>query len=317
MDKMNWTEICIHTTNEAIESISYILQETGASGLVIEDPLDLVKAKEAQFGEIYELDPQDYPDEGVRIKTYLPVNSHLKDTIDEITKRINALATFHDLGKNEIVLTDVHEEDWATAWKKYYKPVQVTDTITIKPIWEEYRPANEHEVIIEMDPGMAFGTGTHPTTILSIQALEKYLKAKDKVIDVGSGSGILTIAAAKLGAAKIHAFDLDEVAVKSSKANIQLNDLASEITVEQNDLLKGIHLDADVIVSNILAEIIVKFINDAWNNLKAGGYFITSGIIKDKQEMVLGELRRQGFEVIEQNELEDWISIIARKPKQS
>ncbi|MCF3941812.1 50S ribosomal protein L11 methyltransferase [Oceanobacillus alkalisoli] len=310
---MNWTEICIHTTNEAIESISYVVQEAGASGLVIEDPLDLVKAREAQFGEIYELDPKDFPDEGVRIKTYLPANSHLKDAIDKIRQEINALAAFHDLGKNEITFSEVHEEDWATAWKKYYKPVQVTDNITIKPIWEDYHRAKENEMIIEMDPGMAFGTGTHPTTILSIQALEKYLKQNESVIDVGSGSGILTIAAAKLGAAKIHAFDLDEVAVKSSKANIQLNDLASEITVNQNDLLKGINLEADLIVSNILAEIIVKFVSDAWSNLKNGGYFITSGIINDKKDMVLEELRNAGFEIVEQNELEDWISIIARK----
>ena len=314
---MNWTEVCIHTTNEAIESISYVLQEAGASGLVIEDPLDLIKAREAQFGEIYELDPKDYPDEGVRIKTYLPANSHLKDTINEIRQAINALAAFHDLGKNEITLSEVHEEDWATAWKKYYKPVRVTDNITIKPIWEDYHRAKENELIIEMDPGMAFGTGTHPTTVLSIQALEKYLKQDDSVIDVGSGSGILTIAAAKLGAEKIHAFDLDEVAVKSSKANIQLNDLASEITVNQNDLLKEINLEADVIVSNILAEIIVKFVADAWSNLKKGGYFITSGIISDKKEMVVGELKKAGFEIVEQNELEDWISIIARKPQQS
>ncbi len=217
---MNWTEVCIHTTREAVESISYVLHEAGLSGLIIEDPLDLIKARDSQFGEIYELNPNDYPEEGVRIKAYLPVNSYLKDSIAEIREEINKLTDYHDMGKNEITLSEVHEEDWATAWKKYYKPLQVTDNITIKPIWETYEPKRDSEIIIEMDPGMAFGTGTHPTTVLSIQALEKYAEPSNVVIDVGSGSGVLSIAAAKLGAEKVYAYDLDEVAVKSSKSNI-------------------------------------------------------------------------------------------------
>lgn len=311
---MNWTEICIHTTNEAIESISYVLHEAGVSGLLIEDPLDLVKARNTQYGEIFELNPNDYPDEGVRIKAYLPVNSYLKDSIDDIKQSINNLSAFIDLGKNEVTLSEINEEDWATAWKKYYKPAQISERITIKPTWENYQPKTEDEIIIELDPGMAFGTGTHPTTVLSIQALEKYSKSAATVIDVGCGSGVLSIVAAKLGAEKVYAFDLDEVAVKSSQENIGISGLSDKITVRKNDLLNGIDIKADIIVSNILAEIIVKFIGDAWNNLNQNGVFITSGIIKDKMEMVLAELRKQGFEVIETNEQDEWISIIARKP---
>lgn len=310
---MKWTEICIHTTHEAIESVSYVLHEAGVNGLIIEDPLDLKKNQLGQFGEIYELDPNDYPEEGVRIKAYLPVNSYLKDSIDEIKQAIDNLAEFHDLGKNEITLTEVHEEDWATAWKQYYKPIHVTEKITIKPIWEEYEQKKDDEIIIEMDPGMAFGTGTHPTTVLSIQAIEKYLKPSDVVIDVGSGSGVLSIAAAKLGAGKVYAFDLDEVAVKSSRTNVDVNKLSDKITVKQNDLLQGIDLNADMIVSNILAEIIVKFIDDAWKNLKRDGIFITSGIIKQKEATVLEGLKNQGFDIVETVELEDWISIITKK----
>ncbi len=310
---MKWTEICIHTTHEAVESVSYVLHEAGVNGLIIEDPLDLKKNQLGQFGEIYELDPNDYPEEGVRIKAYLPVNSYLKDSIDEIKQAIDNLAEFHDLGKNEITLTEVHEEDWATAWKQYYKPIHVTEKITIKPIWEEYEQKKDDEIIIEMDPGMAFGTGTHPTTVLSIQAIEKYLKPSDVVIDVGSGSGVLSVAAAKLGAGKVYAFDLDEVAVKSSWTNVDVNKLSDKITVKQNDLLQGIDLTADIIVSNILAEIIVKFIDDAWKNLKRDGIFITSGIIKQKEETVLEGLKNQGFEIVETAVLEDWVSIIAKK----
>jgi len=310
---MNWTELSIHTTNEAIESISYLLQEMGIEGIVIEDPADLEKKREAPFGEIYELNPDDFPKEGVRIKAYIPETEDLEELLNEVKQRINRLASFHDLGKNLITVKDVREEDWETAWKKYYKPVHVTDNLTIKPIWETYEARSENEIIIEMDPGMAFGTGTHPTTALSIQALEKYLNNGSTVIDVGSGSGILSIAAAKLGANEVFAYDLDEVAVKSSKSNIAINHLTEKISVKQNNLLQGINMKADLIVSNILAEIIVQFVDDAWNNLKQDGIFITSGIIKEKEELVLEELEQQGFHVLERNELEDWVSIIARK----
>lgn len=311
---MKWTEVSIHTSNEAVESISNILQEAGIEGLVIEDPLELQKKRESPYGEIYELDPQNYPEKGVRIKVYLPSSSNLKEIVIEIEQKINRLAAFHDLGENKITTREIHEEDWATAWKKYYKPVFVTEHIMIKPIWETYNPQTKDEMIIEMDPGMAFGTGTHPTTVLSIQSLERYIKKEDIVIDVGSGSGILSIAASKLGAAEVYAYDLDEVAVKSSKANIEINKLSEKITVQQNNLLQGINLAADLIVSNILAEIIVQFIDDAWDNLKSGGIFITSGIIKEKENMVLKALEAQGFQIIETQALEDWVSVIAKKP---
>lgn len=312
---MKWAEISIQTTNEAIEAISNILHEIGASGLIIEDPLDIVKIKRSTFGEVYELNPDDYPEEGVRIKAYLPVNSYIKDTVDDIKQAINNLSKFDiDLGKNELTINEVHEKDWATAWKKYYKPLQVSNRITIKPTWENYQPINKNEIIIELDPGMAFGTGTHPTTILSIRALEKYMNDNDTVIDVGCGSGVLSIAAAKLEAESVFAYDLDEIAVKSSKLNIEQNKLSDVITVKQNNLLDNIDFKADLIVSNILAEIIVKFVDEAWNNLRRNGVFITSGIIENKKQLVLDKLRVQGFEVIEVNELEEWISIIAKKP---
>ncbi|WP_156291112.1 50S ribosomal protein L11 methyltransferase [Oceanobacillus salinisoli] len=311
---MKWSEISIQTTNEAIEAISNILHETGASGLVIEDPQDLITAKESPFGEIYELDPNDYPEEGVRIKAYLPVNSFLGETIEEIKQAINNLLIYDiDIGANEVMLSEVNEEEWATAWKKYYTPVKISKKITIKPTWEDYTPVSSDEIIIELDPGMAFGTGTHPTTVLSIQALEQYLKNNDMVIDVGSGSGVLSIASALLGAKEVFAYDLDDVAVKSTKENVKLNHLENQITAKQNNLLDHVNVKADIIVSNILAEIIVRFIGDAWENLKDGGLFITSGIIQNKKQLVKDKLMEQGFEIVAINEMEDWISIVAKK----
>lgn len=311
---MKWSEVCIHTTNEAIEPISNILHETGASGLVIEDPMDLVKAHATPFGEVFELDPSEYPEEGVYIKAYLPVNSFFGETVEEIKQAINELMLYDiDLGKNQISLSEVNEEEWATAWKKYYKPVKISKRITITPTWEEYEPVSSDEIIIELDPGMAFGTGTHPTTVLSIQALEQFLAVGDNVIDVGSGSGVLSIAAALLGAEKVDAFDLDDVAVTSTRLNAKLNKLGEKIHTKQNNLLDHVNDEADVIVSNILAEIIVRFVDDAWRNLKPGGYFITSGIIQNKKQLVKDKLEEQGFTIIQVNELEDWVSIVAKK----
>ncbi|MBN6205994.1 50S ribosomal protein L11 methyltransferase [Ralstonia pickettii] len=311
---MKWTEICIQTTNEAVEAISYILHENGASGIVIEDPQDLYNIYDSPYGEVYELNPNDYPEVGVRIKSYLPINSYLKDTVDEIKLSINNLEAFGlEIGENKVTLTEVNEEDWATAWKKYYKPLQISERITIKPTWETYQPVRNDEIIIELDPGMAFGTGTHPTTMLSIQALEKYCHNGDVILDVGCGSGVLSIAAAKLGAEKVYAYDLDDVAVKSSKMNIAQNQLSDKIEVKQNNLLQSIKREADIIVSNILAEIIVRFVDDAWKNLRNEGIFITSGIIENKKQLVIDEMKKHGFDIIEVNELEEWISIIARK----
>ncbi|WP_249871053.1 50S ribosomal protein L11 methyltransferase [Oceanobacillus saliphilus] len=311
---MKWSEICIHTTNEAIEPISNILHETGASGLVIEDPLDLVKVRENVFGEIYDLDPNEYPEEGVRIKAYLPINSFLGETVEEIKQAINNLLIYDiDLGRNQVSLSEINEEEWATAWKKYYKPVKISKKITITPTWEDYSPVSSDEIIIELDPGMAFGTGTHPTTVLSIQALEEYLTDDDLVIDVGCGSGVLSIAAARLGAKKVYAYDLDEIAVNSTKLNAKVNKLDNKIIVKQNNLLNNVNMKAIVIVSNILAEIIVRFVDEAWDNLVDGGLFITSGIIQNKRQLVKDKLEGQGFEIIAVNEMEDWISIVARK----
>ncbi|WP_028783264.1 50S ribosomal protein L11 methyltransferase [Thalassobacillus devorans] len=311
---MKWSEICIHTTNEAVEPVSNILHEAGASGVVIEDPQDMEKERRAGFGELYDLDPEDYPAEGVYVKAYLPVNSFLSETIDEIKQSVNNLAAYDiQLGNNEVTLSEVNEEDWANEWKKYYKPVKISDKVTIIPTWEDYQPVSSDEVIIEMDPGMAFGTGTHPTTVLSIQAIERFIKKGDHVLDVGAGSGILSVASVLLGASRVSAFDLDDIAVKSTENNAKLNRVDDRITSHQNDLLKGVEETADLIVSNILAEIIVRFTEDAYHLLKKGGYFITSGIIQGKKEDVKQNLIQAGFEIIEVNQMEDWISIIAKK----
>ncbi|MBX0358770.1 50S ribosomal protein L11 methyltransferase [Halobacillus sp. Nhm2S1] len=312
---MKWSEVCVHTTTEAIEPVSNILHESGASGVVIEDPSDM-KKKKTKLGEIYELNPDDYPAEGVYVKAYLPMNSFLGETVDGIKKTVSNLTEFGiDIGHNHVTISEIQEEDWATAWKKYYKPVKISERITIIPTWEDYTPVSSDEIIIEMDPGMAFGTGTHPTTVLSIQALEQYLEKGDKVLDVGAGSGILSVASVLLGAEHAYAYDLDDVAVSSTKNNAALNGVEDKVTSKLNDLLEGVDWEADLIVSNILAEIIVKFTDDAYRVVKPGGYFITCGIISGRKEMVREQLIQSGFEIVETNMMEDWVSIIAKKPE--
>ncbi|MCY8341264.1 50S ribosomal protein L11 methyltransferase [Bacillus haynesii] len=311
---MKWSEICIHTTHEAVEPISNILHEAGASGVVIEDPLDLIKERENVYGEIYQLDPNDYPDEGVIIKAYLPINSFLGETVEGIKDTINNLLLYDiDLGRNKITISEVNEEEWATAWKKYYHPVKISEKFTIVPTWEEYTPVHTDELIIEMDPGMAFGTGTHPTTVLCIQALERYVKEGDSVVDVGTGTGILSIASAMLRAKQVEGYDLDPVAVESARLNSKLNKVSDHIEIKQNNLLDGVEGEKDIIVANILAEVILRFTDQAYSLLKDGGYFITSGIIQQKKQEVKDALVNEGFTIVEVLSMEDWVSIIAKK----
>ncbi|MCA1181532.1 50S ribosomal protein L11 methyltransferase [Bacillus licheniformis] len=311
---MKWSEICIHTTHEAVEPISNILHEAGASGVVIEDPLDLIKERENVYREIYQLDPNDYPDEGVIIKAYLPINSFLGETVEGIKETINNLLLYDiDLGRNKITISEVNEEEWATAWKKYYHPVKISEKFTIVPTWEEYTPVHTDELIIEMDPGMAFGTGTHPTTVLCIQALERYVKEGDSVVDVGTGTGILSIASAMLRAKQVEGYDLDPVAVESARLNSKLNKVSDHIEIKQNNLLDGVEGEKDIIVANILAEVILRFTDQAYSLLKDGGYFITSGIIQQKKQEVKDALVKEGFTIVEVLSMEDWVSIIAKK----
>lgn len=315
VDGVKWCEISVHTTEEAIEPVANILHEAGASGVVIEDPEVLHRDyTNSIYSEIYQLNPQDYPAEGVLVKGYLVVNSFLGETVEEIKATLNNLLV-HDvnLGLGTVTLTEVHEEDWAYAWKKYYKPVRISEKVTITPSWEEYVPEEKDEIIIELDPGMAFGTGTHPTTVLTIQMLEKIVQEGNQVIDVGCGSGVLSIAAAKLGAGEVLALDLDEVAVKVTKENCKMNGLTSSIHVKQNNLLDHIEEEVDVIVANILAEVIVRFVDDAYRLLKSGGYFLTSGIIAHKQEEVKEALHSHNFVIEETLFMEDWVAFMAKK----
>ncbi|WP_203333058.1 50S ribosomal protein L11 methyltransferase [Planococcus beigongshangi] len=313
---MKWSELSIHTTNEAIESISNILHEAGASGVVIEDSEDLLKEREDEFGEIWSLSPNDFPKDGVILKAYLPVNSFLGETVEAVKLAVNNLVEFGiDIGSNIVTISEVDEEEWATAWKKYYHPVKISQRFTIVPTWETYNPVSSDELIIELDPGMAFGTGTHPTTVMSLQALEKNVIEGQRIIDIGTGSGVLAIGSALLGAKEVHALDLDDIAVKAARMNVELNKVQDTVTVVGGNLVDSIDEPGDVVVANILAEIIISFTDDAFSVVKPGGIYITSGIIAAKKNDVRHALEESGFVIEEVMMMEDWVTIISKKPE--
>ncbi|WP_046178753.1 50S ribosomal protein L11 methyltransferase [Domibacillus tundrae] len=312
---MKWSEICIETVNDAVEPISNILHEAGASGVVIEDRAELDKKRESGlFGELYELNPSDYPDEGVAVKAYLPVNSFLQETVDDITAAVKNLSVYQiDTGKLGVSVSEVHEEDWATAWKQYYNPVKISEKFTIVPTWEDYEPFSTDELIIELDPGMAFGTGTHPTTVMCLQALERFVQPNQHIVDVGTGSGVLAIGAALLGASRVTALDLDEVAVSAARQNVALNRVENIVSVSKNNLIDGIDEQPDVIVSNILAEVIISFTDDVASILLPGGFFIASGIIGQKKDDVRKAMTAAGLVIEETVVMEDWVCIVGKK----
>lgn len=312
---MKWTEVKVRTTSEAVEAVSNILIEAGASGVAIEDYLDVKNYQEDKLSEWLDLSDFENMEEGASVMAYFPETTFLPEIMPTIKQRINQLPEFGlEIGANEITISEVAESDWATAWKQYYHPVRVTRFLTIVPSWENYIPEFDDEKIIELDPGMAFGTGTHPTTRLSLQALETFLRGGETVLDVGTGSGVLSIASKHLGAKSVFAYDLDEVAVAAAKENIDLNPVAQDVHVSANDLLQNVNQAADVVVANILADIILRLIEDAWRVLHKGGLFIVSGIIEDKKGEVLEGMFSQGFELLQTFQEKDWVAMVFRKP---
>lgn len=270
----------------------------------------------SRIGEI--LDKNDFTSlkEGALVMAYFPETTFLPEILPFIKDRITQLPEFGlAIGKNKVTVSEVEESNWATAWKKYYHPVRITRMLTVAPSWENYQTEDPLEKIITLDPGMAFGTGTHPTTSLTLTALETVLRGGETLLDVGTGSGVLSIAAKYLGAKDVYAFDLDEVAVRSAKENMDMNEIAKDVHVSANDLLTGIEIESDVIVANILADIILLMIPDAWRLLKQTGTLIVSGIIEEKKQMVLDAMLEQGFIVDQIFQQKDWYAIILKKPE--
>ena len=234
----------------------------------------------------------------------------------EMKERLAQLRDFGlEIGKIQLTTQQLAEEDWADNWKKYFEPARITHDLTIVPSWTDYE-AGPSEKVIKLDPGMAFGTGTHPTTKMSLFALEQILRGGETVLDVGTGSGVLSIASSLLGAKEIFAYDLDDVAVRVAQENIALNAGTENIHVAAGDLLKGVDIEADVIVANILADILVNLTDDAYRLLKDEGYLIMSGIISEKWDLVRESAEVAGF-FLETHMIQgEWNACVFKKTKE-
>ncbi|MCE5287013.1 MAG: 50S ribosomal protein L11 methyltransferase [Pelosinus sp.] len=309
---MNWTEISIRTTHEATEAVANIFHDLGASGVVIEDP-ELVNSYRRAGAWDYCDIPEVLDTETVVVKAYLPADKELEGKLRIFKQRVNELAEHNlDKGQGLIECREIHEEDWANSWKEFFHPIKVGQRIVIKPSWEEYTKAAD-EIVIELDPGMAFGTGTHHTTTMCIRCLEEIIKPNDTVFDVGTGSGVLAVAAAKLGARKVTAVDFDNVAVRVALENAVINKVEQQVQVGQSDLMAEITGQADVIIANIIADIIIRMLPAVTEKLKDTGYFIASGIIAERLSDVTAAVLENKLIIERVIEEGGWAAMVIRK----
>lgn len=311
---MRWTEVKIITASEHEDIVTDILYNSGANGLAIEDPDDILDLKKREKDwDFIEPTIMDVEKGTIVLKAYFPCTDDFPRILESIQNKVEN--TPKELGSKpygKVKTTELDDEDYSENWKQYFKTFKIGDNIVIKPTWEDYQGSDE-DLIIELDPGMAFGTGDHETTSMCIKALEKYLEKGMEVYDVGCGSGILSIVSAKLGAGKVSAIDLDELSVKTSKENIKNNNVEDIVNVVKGNLLDKIDGKSDLIIANIVAEVIVEITKDLDKYLKTGGLFITSGIIEDKITMVEEALLDKNFKILEVRTLNDWALIIARR----
>lgn len=307
-----WIEVRVITKSEALEPVSGIFYSLDCKGVAIEDPEDILGREQGPLTwDFADINVLEHKGKFAVVKAYFAEEDNIEEILGYVNEKLVELKEMGiDLGEAKVEHEKMYEEDWANTWKQYYKPSKVGEKIVVKPIWEEYEQ-KEGELVVNLDPGMAFGTGTHETTRMCIQALEKYVKEESTVFDVGCGSGIIAIAAAKLGAKLAVGVDLDPVAVESSIENVGYNNL-NNIEILHGNLVEVIDGKSDIVVANILAEIICILTDDVKRVMKDGGVFITSGIIHDRVDMVCEKLEATGFEVIEKNRDGEWNCIVAK-----
>lgn len=313
---MDWMEVVIHTTTMGADIVSEMLMTVGAVGTMIEDRYDVTSSKkEDGMWDLIDEDVLAHMSEDVLVKAYFKDDMSAQETLLLVREKLADIARIDmgfDMGSLELAVSSVHEQDWAENWKKYYKPFRAGEHLIIKPSWEPYEE-KPGDLVLELDPGMAFGTGTHETTFMCMEQLEKYVIPGCKAIDVGCGSGILGLAAAKLGARDVLAIDLDELAVKVAKENTEKNGLAQVVRVVHGDLLEKADEMADVIVANIIADVICFLCGPAKKHLLPGGTFICSGIIREREDDVQKALAAAGYTVVNRLAKGEWVCLAAQQ----
>jgi len=310
---MKWYEITIKTHEMAIDAVCNLLMDQGAGGVAILDPQDPDFHNQDQ-GKWDYFDPSilslDF--DGVLITAYLNKDD-INMQIQIIKEGLKQLPEFGiNIGLGEVNYKTVVSSDWENEWKKYFKPFKIGDHMIVKPTWEDYDGQSD-DIIIEIDPGNAFGSGTHETTSMCIKMIEKYMKPGDLVVDVGCGSGILSIAAGHLGASYMVGVDIDETAVDTAKSNLMLNGFDTKSDVRYGSLTEVVKERGNLIVANIIAEVIVVLLDDIEKIMTVESTFICSGIIVSKIEMVTQKLNFKNFEILEILKEGEWAAIVSKK----
>ncbi|ADL03505.1 50S ribosomal protein L11 methyltransferase [Lacrimispora saccharolytica] len=317
---MKWKKFTLTTTTEAVDLISSMFDEIGIEGIEIEDNTPLTEAETK--GMFIDILPELPPDEGVaKVSFYLELDSDITGMLKRVEEGLSELSMFTDLGECTIESGETEDKDWINNWKQYFKPFTVDD-ILIKPTWEQIPEKDKDKLLIEIDPGTAFGTGQHETTQLCIRQLQKYVTPETTLLDVGTGSGILGITALKLGAKEVFGTDLDENAIAAVRENMKANHISGDkFQVLQGNIIddKAVQEAAgfekyDVVVANILADIILLLQKEISVHMKKDAFFITSGIINKKEEAVKKALEENtAFELVETTYQGEWVSITVRK----
>ena len=311
---MAWLEITLTTTHEASELITDTLLALGAEGVYTEDPYEFDQLTDDGFGIIKPDREELYDSSDVTMKAYIDPDLYEVDQLETLIKselqQLQSTFTM-DFSPLALSITMADESGWDD-WKTQYPPIPMTDNLTIIPDWAEYSPRkNEH--IIRIEPGIAFGTGDHPTTRLAIQAMAQHLTPNSTVFDVGTGSGIIALSAGALGAHSVTAFDLDETATANARNHVAMNQLESVVTVQTNNLLEGVTETASLILANIITPILLRLLDDAYRCLEPKGVFIMSGIQEGEEQTLMDAASAVGFINLSTTTENNWVCITCHK----